>query len=397
MQGEEEPRGPLTPGERERLAAAVRAYVASSAPTEPLDVGASMLHIHAAFEVFRAMCRDSGAAASGGGAGRVQGSGGGVGGLAEGSVRQSGYGGGAESAPNKGVYALQDEAKRLRLQVQQRDNEITILVAMLKKRGGALAAPGAVAAVPPPTAAAPAAQPPAAIAAAPGAGAALAAVPAERADVAAAQASLLDVSVLKDRTAAFELFRKSYKRSAAIEDNKAELKSKYLRAKELGGRANALKAEIGDLKATLQRERLRASAATLVDTEADLATSAATAEESAAARDARARLEAAKGEYHATFDELRGHKSEIEHLQKLLEQSRDGMVVRALSSLLETYLMNRLRQRQSCLSFLLPQWRVGVFCMWYLLFHRACVLSVNKRSHPTMNGACRRTLRGGSP
>jgi hypothetical protein len=33
--------------------------------------------------------------------------------------------------------------------------------------------------------------------------------------------ALLDGRLLKDRSAAFELFRKSYKRNAAIEDNKA--------------------------------------------------------------------------------------------------------------------------------------------------------------------------------
>ena len=125
----------------------------------------------------------------------------------------------------------------LGMQVQQRDNEINILVAMLKKRGGALAASGSVAAVPPPGlqqlggaaaagAAAPAAQAHssqtgAAAVAQPARPATDVTVPEERQDVAAAQAALLDGKVLKDRTAAFELFRKSYKRNAAIEDNKA--------------------------------------------------------------------------------------------------------------------------------------------------------------------------------
>ena len=39
--------------------------------------------------------------------------------------------------------------------------------------------------------------------------------------VAAAQAALLDVAVLKDRSKAFDLFRRSYRRNQAIEDNKA--------------------------------------------------------------------------------------------------------------------------------------------------------------------------------
>jgi hypothetical protein len=116
------------------------------------------------------------------------------------------------------------------------------------------------------------------------------------------------------------------------------LKAKYVRAKELGGRANALKADIGGYKATLQRERLRVSAADIAaggdGTPVDTGGAEGGArDESAAAAEARAKLDVAKGEYHAAFDELRVLKREIEHLQKLLEQSRDGMAVRVLRRL----------------------------------------------------------------
>lgn len=172
MQGEEEPRGPLTEGERERLEAAVRAYVDDRDPDAALPLRPSMLEMRAALAAFKAVCLERGAA------------------VATGAPEAAP----AAAAPNKGVGALQDEAARLRLQVQQRDTEIAILVNMLKKRGP----PGMQAAAAAPT-------PPPAEAAAP--------VP--------PGAALLDVSVLRDRNQAFEVFRKSYHRNAAIEGNKA--------------------------------------------------------------------------------------------------------------------------------------------------------------------------------
>ena len=94
------------------------------------------------------------------------------------------------------------------MQVQQRDNEINILVSMLKKTqsssGQVLAA----------VVAAPVPQEP----------------PARDVDVG---------ELLADRNKAFEVFRKSYRKNEAIEDNKALLKAKYGEAKGLGETVNA--------------------------------------------------------------------------------------------------------------------------------------------------------------
>ena len=43
---------------------------------------------------------------------------------------------------------------------------------------------------------------------------------------------------LADRTKAFELFRKSYRKNEAMEDNRALLKEKYGRGKQLGQDVN---------------------------------------------------------------------------------------------------------------------------------------------------------------
>ena len=89
--------------------------------------------------------------------------------------------------------------------MQQRDNEISILVAMLKRRGAGQPSSAAE-------------QGPAQL----DSRATAATEPSTSGrDVASAQEALLDISVLKDRSKAFELFRRSYRKNQAIEDNKA--------------------------------------------------------------------------------------------------------------------------------------------------------------------------------
>ena len=108
-----------------------------------------------------------------------------------------------------------------------------------------------------------------------------------------------------------------------------ELKEQYIRAKALGARANELKAEVAALKGALEQQRLSAAAADIAaggDGQA-----AAAGHGDADISDITAKMEARKQEYRACFDELRDHKHAIEHLQKLLEQSRDRMAVRASS------------------------------------------------------------------
>ena len=111
-----------------------------------------------------------------------------------------------------------------------------------------------------------------------------------------------------------------------------ELKAKYIRAKELGARANALKADVTAAKQALEHARMRASAADIAAGGDGIAAGRAAGEESAEGSAARQRLDGLKAEYHATFDELRSRKTEIEHLQKLLEQSRVSIAVRTIYS-----------------------------------------------------------------
>ena len=60
---------------------------------------------------------------------------------------------------------------------------------------------------------------------------------------------------LADRAKAFEMFRKSYRKNEAMEDNRALLKEKYGRGKQLGADVNSTRTQIKDL--TNQIEQIR--------------------------------------------------------------------------------------------------------------------------------------------
>lgn len=102
------------------------------------------------------------------------------------------------------------------------------------------------------------------------------------------------------------------------------LKEKYARAKALGAHASGLKTQLAAAKADLEQRRLRSAAADISAGGDGVATGAPDAGEQAALRE----LERLRGEYTTAFDELRTLKGEIEHVQRLLEQSRARIAVR---------------------------------------------------------------------
>jgi len=123
LQGGADAGGPLSAEEMSRLQADVAAFVKDRQNDQVvLNLGGSMLRIRAALDIFKTMCRGMPAA----GAGAVPRISGGDGVWAAGPKA---------AEPLEGV---QEEVKKLRLQIQQRDNEINILVSMLKKRGGVI-------------------------------------------------------------------------------------------------------------------------------------------------------------------------------------------------------------------------------------------------------------------
>eukprot|EP00898_Chlorokybus_atmophyticus_P000863 jgi/Chlat1/1778/Chrsp134S02115 len=209
LRGEQEDRGPLTEGEIDNLRTKIEAYIADDAADASLPLGGQMLFIRAAHGVFKRMVLEARRGVKG---------------------MSAGGGGG-------GVNVL-DKLKKLQLQVQQRDNEISILVSMLNSKNSSdhpsqqagpkpglgpssNSGPGLV--VPPSLA------PPG-----PRIG------QASGCDLIAngTTDALVDASLLADRNKAFEMFRKSYRKNEAIEENKTTLKSKYDEAKQLGENIN---------------------------------------------------------------------------------------------------------------------------------------------------------------
>ena len=76
------------------------------------------------------------------------------------------------------------------------------------------------------------------------------------------KASLED---LADRTKAFELFRKSYRKNEAMEDNRNILKDKYARGKALGQSVNDIRNQIKDLTNQIEQIRKQNALRGLVD------------------------------------------------------------------------------------------------------------------------------------
>jgi hypothetical protein len=59
---------------------------------------------------------------------------------------------------------------------------------------------------------------------------------------------------LMDRANCFEMFRKSYRKNEAMEENKEILKEKYAKGKALGNAVNAARARINELKNQVRKK-----------------------------------------------------------------------------------------------------------------------------------------------
>mmetsp|Transcript_2784 Transcript_2784/g.9791 ORF Transcript_2784/g.9791 Transcript_2784/m.9791 type:complete len:822 (+) Transcript_2784:575-3040(+) len=334
LKGEDEDadRGPLTEGEKDRIAKQVAAYVEDNDPEASLSVGSSMLFIRGTWQVFKEMLR------KGGGVPRP---GGGV-------LQESG----AENVKGKAPVmqladendpAVVDQIKKLQLQVRQRDNEINILVSMLQKREGGrgdAATTAALAAARDPAAALAAERNSKELAADGGATSSAAASPSKPKGISheSSELELLNSrDLLADRNKAFELFRKSYRKNEVIEENKQLLKSKYEEAKALGAGVNASRNRINELKALIEQRRIQRGVQAVAEggVSAEQESGADPQEERA-----RAEIESEKSSYRESFDRLRALKKEIEHLQLLLEQSR-----KRLTADFEEWLKASLRQQ----------------------------------------------------
>jgi len=127
---------------------------------------------------------------------------------------------------------------------------------------------------------------------------------------------------LLQRNAAFEAFRRSYRKNEVIEENKQLLKAKYDEAKALGERVNAARAEINTVKSQIETVRRERAVAEVASAEGGGGGGGGGAAAGAEEERLKAQLEDGKRSYKEGFAKLKELKGEIEHLQHLLEQSR---------------------------------------------------------------------------
>ncbi|XP_041107070.1 kinesin-like protein KIF6 [Polyodon spathula] len=118
------------------------------------------------------------------------------------------------------------------------------------------------------------------------------------------------------RQEAFEIFRRDHVDIITIEDNKALLKQRFAEAKALGEKVKMARVKVNELKAQVEQRRMQRAAHGVINSTVDLA------EPDPVEEELRVHIEEEKRSYKATFGRLKGLKTEIEHLQLLLERAK---------------------------------------------------------------------------
>ncbi|XP_060710496.1 kinesin-like protein KIF6 [Hemiscyllium ocellatum] len=118
------------------------------------------------------------------------------------------------------------------------------------------------------------------------------------------------------RQEAFEIFKRDCADSVTIEDNKQLLKLRFTEAKALGEKVNQSRNKINQLKGHLEQRRMQRAASSVTSEPADVT------EPDHLENELREKIEEEKKSYKMTFNRLKALKTEIEHLQHLLEKSK---------------------------------------------------------------------------
>ncbi|CAE7035917.1 KIF6 [Symbiodinium sp. CCMP2456] len=298
----------LTADALDQCRALVQQYVSKGVKSEEPFMCGSIERLRASFRILRDMCLE------------------GEGQQAQGPDADTGH-----------VAALESEIKKLKLEVAQRDQEIAVMVKMLTKQRGETSRPFIAASPPAATPAAGALSPQKESAssrpedgAQPGSGSASAPPAVE--PVKQAQQDRTDkrrlpqatvpppseaAELLLDKQKALEVFwQKVYRPPEAFQENKALLKARIEQAQALGKEAVQLKAEIDSVKTRLLRLRTeRAMTAAGYDDSAPVPDGP---EELAEV----AKIERLMCQYGEKKGELRRVKSDVEGIQRLLEQNQ---------------------------------------------------------------------------
>jgi kinesin family member 6/9 len=125
--------------------------------------------------------------------------------------------------------------------------------------------------------------------------------------------------ILADKKKSFEIFRTTYHSNQAVEENKGLLRQRYMEAKAMGKRVNDARGNINKIKKRI--EQLRLQQQQFKEENDDEAMQEATQTEN----DLKKEMDKFKVDYKQNFNTLRKLKSEIEQIQKQLERQRIRM------------------------------------------------------------------------
>jgi len=123
---------------------------------------------------------------------------------------------------------------------------------------------------------------------------------------------------LKDRAACFELFRKSYRKNQALEENKEILKEKIDEAKKMGNLINTSRAQIERIKNQIEDLRKERALQGLLNNQNEVIKHP---DEERLANE----IEKHKKIYKDNFSKLKDLKAEIENIQNLLQKNHQSL------------------------------------------------------------------------
>eukprot|EP00117_Sycon_ciliatum_P006084 scpid19783/ scgid3868/ Kinesin-like protein KIF6 len=316
----------LTDEEKARCVDQVKAYVERE---EPLSVGADMRKIHLCFHLLRDLVVESrqelaDKARQASAASRLD--------TRQSTSEQAIHSHRVGATQDTSRIALPAEVDRLQELLEQRDNEINILVNMLKREKKRVAealaqsgsadrttpSPRTTAASPSPRSVSDVVRPQAAAAHHHAAAAMVTVSPRQQE---AASHSTARHKAIQDLTVgqreAYELFRRDYHNTATMEESKATLKDRYAYAKTLGEVVHQSRLDLNSAKKDLEKYRVSAAVRGVTDGETGIPDTIDAEEQ--ALRD---RLQDAKQRFKTSLTELKDVKSEIDHRKHLLETSR---------------------------------------------------------------------------
>ena len=125
--------------------------------------------------------------------------------------------------------------------------------------------------------------------------------------------------ILADKKKSFEIFRTTYHSNQAVEENKSLLRQRYTEAKAMGKRVNDARGNINKIKKRIEQLRLEQQQ---YQNEEDAET---LHEIMQVEQDLKGEMDRFKVDYKQNFNRLRELKSEIERIQKQLERQRIRM------------------------------------------------------------------------